>query len=262
MFCSKQEMNIQQRSQSHQIHTINKSLPSSAKLNQKPVESTDSTDNNKPVYSSAGSASSYFITETKSEIIQLQNTETSSKLHISVRSRSNSSASISKVSPVRCRLNNSDSNSRLGSNENICSTTPKQTQATQPLTIQSPTSNNLTNQSSSPNAKLPPIRHPKSKLIMKNIQNKQHQQQQQQHQQQQQMQLQPAVSTESNISNNQEANNIIMNSLENDFETKNLVNQPSDEKSSEKDVNSKIQRSSSSSVLEKRYIKIVIQFFI
>ncbi len=241
MFCSKQEMNIQQRSQSQQINTTNKSLPSSAKLSQKPAESTDSADTSKPVYSSTGSASSYFITESKSEIIQLQNTEASNKLHISVRSRSNSSASISKVSPVRSKLNNSDSNSRLGSNENICSPTiPRQT--TQPLTIQQSNSSSLANQSSSPNAKLPPIRHPKSKLIMKNIQNKQ----------QQQMQLQQAVSTESNINGNHEANNIILNALENEFEVKNLSNQQSDEKSSEKDVNSKIQRSSSSSVLEKR----------
>ena len=220
MFCSKQEINNQQRNQTHQSQTITKTSSATTSTKSMTLKQPESTDDTKQGYSSTSSAaSSYFITETKSEIIQLQTNETQSRLNISVRSRSNSSASISKSSPVRSKLPNADSN------ENI-------SKPTQPVTtIQN------SNQSSSPNAKLPPIRHPKSKLIMKNIQNKQ-----------QQIISQQSVPTESNI--NQEAGNLIINALENEFETKALSNQ--DEKLLEKEPNSKIQRSSSSSILEKR----------
>ena len=248
MFCSKQEINYQQRNQS-----ITKSPPipiaaATSKLinSNQPIEQVETNlneVNKQQGYSSTSSvaSSSYFITESKSEIIQMQNNDhaTTSKLNVSIRSRSNSSASISKVSvsPVRSKLNNADSN------ENI-SVTPKQQQITQPVNIQAASNTNNQN-SSSPNAKLPPIRHPKSKLILKNMQNKQ-----------QIQQLQHAHSVESNstvinsnnnATNREEASNLIINALENEYDSTKSNSNPQSE-----EISSKIQRSSSSSVLEKR----------
>ena len=84
--------------------------------------------------------------------------------------------------------------------DSAASASCQQSPQPQPPPNQSPSSSYSSQTSSSvaassPNAKLPPIRHPKSKLIIKNMQNKVQQQQQkeQQQQQQQQQQVLPAT---------------------------------------------------------------------
>ena len=83
-----------------------------------------------------------------------------------------------------------------------------------------------------PNAKLPPLRNPKSKIIMKNMQNKQ---------QKQSIENQQKALKSSNLSLNQDPNPEIPANTPN-------TSQPSLDKT----ITNKIQRSSSSSVLEKR----------
>ena len=121
---------------------------------------------------------------------------------------------------------------------------------TKTLVSTSPSPSSSTLSSQSPNAKLPPIRHPKSKLIMKNMQNKQ--------QKQQDIQKQtPIKPSSSNSSLNQE---IITTQNTND---KVLADSADAEKRllDNKTINSKIQRSSSSSVLEKRWESPIFNFF-
>ena len=109
----------------------------------------------------------------------------------------------------------------------------------------------------SPNAKLPPLRHPKSKLIIKNMQNKQKQiESEQLHQQQQKQQneiesqpKQPSSSkpTTCNLSSDEQLAANVCIAAES-------ANEEAREKPNGANVNtgSRIQRSSSSSVLEKR----------
>lgn len=105
------------------------------------------------------------------------------------------------------------------------------------VTATRPTSSQIT---SSPNAKLPPIRHPKSKLIMKNLQNKQ---------QIEQTKLAQSKLNSSNSSLNSENASTQTNA---DAATA-TENQEKNSNSQKVEVNtSKISRSSSSSMLEKR----------
>jgi hypothetical protein len=119
--------------------------------------------------------------------------------------------------------------------------------------------------SPSPNAKLPPIRNPKTKLIMKNLQNKQQKQLEQQQQQQQQQQsieqmnsIQNqliAASKASNGSLNQDSPPTSQTAGANQSSQPDLKQAAASAKVNSAEnasLNNKIQRSSSSSVLEKR----------
>jgi NIMA (never in mitosis gene a)-related kinase 10 len=219
LFCNKQDLNYQQRNQLNVKSATGAQTPASI-TSQAPTEDTINTSNSNMANSSLLNAQK----ETKP-----QRVERSISLSIS-----------------GCTPKQKDEN-ELHSKQEQAQEIPN-SKANTKSTSSSPSLPNSILSSQSPNAKLPPIRHPKSKLIIKNMQNKQQKQQETQ---------KPVASikpSSSNTSLNQEVINQSVSTS--DPCTKERTTSATGEAESkiqqQQQSANKIQRSSSSSILEKR----------
>jgi hypothetical protein len=225
LFCNKQDLNYQQRNQLNVKSATGAQAPASiaSQAMQAPTEDTVNTSNSNMASSSLLNAQK----ETKPQRVERS-----------------ISLSISGCTPKQKDEN--ELHSKQEQAQEIASS-----KANAKSTSSSPSLPNSSLSSQSPNAKLPPIRHPKSKLIIKNMQNKQQKQQETQ---------KPVASikpSSSNTSLNQEVLNQAASTS--DPCTKERTASATGESESkiqqqqqDKQSANKIQRSSSSSILEKR----------
>lgn len=184
-----------------------------------------------------------------------------------IRANIHRSASITASSPSSSRKNSTAEGS---STETVVTNKPKIPTPSQPVAI---TKSQPVNAQTSPNAKLPPLRNPKSKIIMKTIQNKKKEQQKHQEQQQQQQQLQAMSSKSQQIRLESEKSQFLTSNAAGSSVEEHHPNQPLNsaptnnsleadivkqkkagehQETRQRPVNPKMQRSTSSSILEKQ----------
>ena len=213
MFCTKQDLNHQHQQQ-QRINQL-KSLTETNKLTvEAPLLDAGDLSNLNVNNNSSNSIGSTFFPSPKSFDAKLAANQENKQFFI--RNKVERSSSISISSPATSRKNSDSNNEAKVVNKHKSSTQPVAIlKANQPGTNSQP--------NVSPNAKLPPLRNLKTKLIIKNMQTKQ------------------KIGKTQFLSANNTDESLVSSAVENDSKVEEKV-----------ETNHKMQRSCSSSVLEKQ----------